>query len=172
MPVPCLMGSTLSSACLGSMGRQAEFICFLIAYIHVGKLVSMNPPCTGRYLAACDSACVTGCWQIMGDLGHSGDLKDSADGHKLVSWEGCIWKSLAAGQEGMSGSVQVWPFLCWWGRKDPLCQKQIYLDSFVLIRHVRPSFDLIYSINYPHCWSWNCTKCKTVLFSIFFHFNC
>lgn len=48
------------------------------------------------------------------------------------------------------------------GAERTLCQGQIYLDLFVLIRCVRPSFDLIYPINYPHCWSWNCTTCKTV----------
>lgn len=36
----------LSSACLGTMGRQAEVVCLPVACIHVEKQVSQKPPCT------------------------------------------------------------------------------------------------------------------------------
>ena len=38
-------------------------------------------------------------------------FKDPADGHKLVSWESYIWKSLSAAQEGVAGDVQGHPSL-------------------------------------------------------------
>lgn len=72
-----------------------------------------------------------------------GDLGKAGRGY-LVTWENYICKSLSAAQEWLAGGVQDNMFLCCLGRKDSLCQGQIYLGSFVLIRPFRPSFDLIY----------------------------
>lgn len=106
-------------------------------------------------------------WQMWGTLGSC--FKDPTGGHKLVTWESYIWKSLSAAQKRLAGGVHYNLSLCCWGRKDSLCQGQIYLGSFVLVRPFRPSFDLIYLLILELYY----VQDSAALFSFFFlYFTC
>lgn len=144
MLVPCMVGkNTYPLHVWGPREGRQRLSCLPVACIHVEKQVSQKPPCTEDTLQLVTVLL----WQAADKCGGpwaQGCFKDLTDGHRLATWESCIWKSLCAAQEWVAGGVQGNPFLCCWSRKDSLCPEQIYLGSLVLVRPFRPSFDLIY----------------------------
>lgn len=91
-----------SLAFLGTTGRQAEVICLpVVAFIHVEKQVSQNLPCaedTLQLVTVLVGQAADKCWGPWAE----GCLKNHpTGGHRVITWESCIWRGLSAAQEWM-----------------------------------------------------------------------
>lgn len=159
-----------SLACLGTTGRQEGAMCLpVVAFIHAEKQVSQNLPCaedTLQLVTVLVGQAAGECWGPWAE----GCLKDHpTHGHRVLTWESYIWRGPSAAQEWLAGGAQDNLFLCCLGRKDSLCQGQIYLGSFVLVRSFVPSFDLIYLLILELYYG----QVSAALFSFFFlYFAC
>ena len=162
MLVPCMVGEIPILCMFGDHGKAGRGY-LLACCLHPCWKAGVREPAQYWKIPCSLWQCLCGrLLTNVGDLGQRGGLRTlqmviSLSAGKATSGRACLLPR--RGWLEMFRAIR--PFLCWWGRKDPLCQGQIYLDSFVFIRHLRPSFYFIY-LNYPHCWFWNCTTCKTV----------
>lgn len=153
----------------GDHRKIGRVICLPVAaFIHVAKQVSQNLPYaefTVQIVTVLVGQAADKRWGPWAE----GCLKDPTDGHRLVTWESYIWRGLSAAQKWLPGGVQDNLFLSCLGRKDSLCQGQIYLGSFVLIRPFIPSCDLIYLL----ILELYCGQDNAALLSFFFlYFAC